>query len=205
MPGFYADGEYDIAGFIVGLVERSRIVDGKTIAPGDALIGIPSSGLHTNGYSLARHVFFAAHRLTPDTVLPELGVSLGEALLATHRSYLRTVGPLLDAGLVKGMAHITGGGITENLPRMLPEHCAAIVDDSRWTLPPIFGLIQSLGGIGRDEMYRAFNMGIGLIIACQDERTADVLALLAVAGERDAAVIGRVVAGGRSVQYAPVS
>ena len=205
MPGFYADGEYDIAGFIVGLVERSRLVDGRTIVPGDALIGLVSSGLHTNGYSLARHVLFATHRLAPDSVPDTLGVSLGEALLATHRSYLRAVTPLLDAGLVKGMAHITGGGITENLPRILPEQCAAVVDAGRWMIPPIFTLIQTLGAIDRVEMYRAFNMGIGLIVACQDERAADVLALLADAGERDATLIGRVVAGDRSVRYAPVS
>jgi phosphoribosylformylglycinamidine cyclo-ligase len=205
MPGFYADGEYDIAGFIVGVVERSRIVDGRTIVPGDALIGLRSSGLHTNGYSLARQVLFAARGFTPDTVPATLGVSLGDALLATHRSYLRAATPLIDAGLVKGMAHITGGGITENLPRILPEHCAAVVDASRWTTPPIFALIQTLGAIGTDEMYRAFNMGIGLIVACQDERAADVLALLADGGEGDAALIGRVVAGGRSVRYASVS
>jgi phosphoribosylformylglycinamidine cyclo-ligase len=205
MPGFYADGEYDIAGFIVGLVERSRIVDGRTIVPGDALIGLASSGLHTNGYSLARHVLFATRQLTPDSMPDALDVSLGDALLATHRSYLRAVTPLLDAGLVKGMAHITGGGITENLPRILPDHCAAVVDVTRWRTPPIFTLIQTLGPIAHDEMYRAFNMGIGLILACQDERTADVLALLADAGERDATLIGRVVGGDRSVRYAPVS
>ena len=125
MPGFYAAGEYDIAGFIVGVVERSQIVDGRTIEPGDVLIGLPSAGLHTNGYSLARRVLFDVAGMTPDTFVPELGVTVGEALLAPHRSYLHAVRQLLDAGVVKGMAHITGGGITENLPRVLPEATAA--------------------------------------------------------------------------------
>ena len=165
MPGFYADGEYDIAGFIVGAVDRPRLIDGKTIRPGDALIGLPSAGLHTNGYSLARRVFFDVCGFAADTVVPELGVSIGEALLAPHRSYLRAVSPLLEAGLVKGMAHITGGGITENLPRVFPEGCAATIDPSAWTVPPLFRLLAERGQIATDEMFRAFNMGIGLIIA----------------------------------------
>src|SRR5262249_37636146 len=121
MPGFYADGEYDIAGFIVGVVEKSKVVDGRSIAAGDVVIGLPSAGLHTNGYSLARRVFFETAGLKPDTFVPELGATVGDALLAPHRSYLRIVRPLLERGLVKGLAHITGGGITENLPRTLPE------------------------------------------------------------------------------------
>ena len=135
MPGFYADGEYDIAGFIVGVVERSRLVDGRRIVPGDVLIGLPSAGLHTNGYSLARRVFFEVCGWTPDTVRAGAGPALGDALLAPHRSYLRAVRPLLEAGLVKGMAHITGGGITENLPRVLPEGCAAQIDRRAWEVP----------------------------------------------------------------------
>ena len=128
MPGFYADGEYDIAGFIVGIVERARIIDGRGIVPGDALIGLPSAGLHTNGYSLARRILFDVCGFTVATVVPELGTTIGETLLAPHRSYLTVVRPLLEAGLVKGMAHITGGGMTENLPRVLPEGCAAEID-----------------------------------------------------------------------------
>jgi phosphoribosylformylglycinamidine cyclo-ligase len=202
MPGFYADGEYDIAGFIVGIVDRPHIVDGRTIVPGDVLIGLPSAGLHTNGYSLARHVLFDVHHLAPETVLPELPGSLGDALLAPHRSYLAAVRPLLDARLVKGMAHITGGGITENLPRILPEGCAATIDPDAWEVLPIFRLLQALGSISSEEMHRAFNMGIGLVIACREDRAGDVTALLAAAGERNAAIIGSVTAGDRTVRYA---
>src|SRR5262245_52857469 len=128
MPGFYADGEYDIAGFIVGLVERSRIIDGRAIAPGDVLIGVPSSGLHTNGYSLARRVIFDVLRMRADTFVPELRATIGDALLAPHRSYLPLVRPMLGQSWIKGLAHITGGGITENLPRILPDGCAAVVE-----------------------------------------------------------------------------
>src|SRR5262245_49467229 len=164
MPGFYGDGEYDIAGFIVGVVDRPRIVDGRTIEPGDALIGLPSTGLHTNGYSLARRVFFETVGWKTNTFVPELGKSAGDALLAPHKSYLRYVRPLLERGLAKGLAHITGGGITENLPRALPEGCMAEIDTRAWSVPPIFKVIQERGDIATAEMFRAFNMGIGLII-----------------------------------------
>lgn len=205
MPGFYGDGEYDIAGFIVGVVERSRLIDGRSIAPGDLLIGLPSAGLHTNGYSLARRVLFDVHRLTEETVLPELGVSLGDALLAPHRSYLSVVRASLEAGLVKGMAHITGGGITENLPRILPDGCAARIDRTTWSVPPLFGTLQTLGSIDADEMFRAFNMGIGLVIAVEAGRVTDLLARLAQAGEPDARIIGRVEAGDCTVHYGPIA
>jgi phosphoribosylformylglycinamidine cyclo-ligase len=205
MPGFYGDGEYDIAGFIVGVVERSRLIDGRSIAPGDRLIGLPSAGLHTNGYSLARRVLFEVHRLTAEKVLPELGVSVGDALLAPHRSYSSVVRPSLEAGLVKGMAHITGGGITENVPRMLPDGCAARIDRATWSVPPLFRTLQTLGSIDADEMFRAFNMGIGLVVAVEADRVTDLLALLAKAGEPDARVIGRVEAGDRAVVYAPIA
>ena len=131
MPGFYADGEYDLAGFIVGAVDRTKIVDGRTIVPGDVLIGLPSAGLHTNGYSLARRVFFDVAGLQPDTFVRELGATAGAALLAPHRCYLPIVRPLLEREHVKGLAHITGGGITENLPRILPDGCAAEIDRER--------------------------------------------------------------------------
>jgi phosphoribosylformylglycinamidine cyclo-ligase len=201
MPGFYADGEYDIAGFIVGIVERARIVDGRAIAPGDVLIGLPSTGLHTNGYSLARRVLFDLHGLTPATVVPELGASVGDVLLATHRSYLKAMAPLIGAGLVKGMAHITGGGITENLPRVLPEGCAAAIDASSWGVPPVFAMLERLGTIPRSEMFRAFNMGIGLIAVCADSDRDRAVQMLADAGERGATVIGRIVSGDRDVRY----
>lgn len=203
MPGFYADGEYDIAGFIVGVVEKSRIVDGQSICPGDALVGLPSSGLHTNGYSLARRVLFDTRGLLADSMRPELGTTVGDALLAPHRSYLRAVTPLLESGLVKGMAHITGGGITENLPRVLPSGCAATIHPGTWTEPPIFTLISELGSIARAEMFRAFNMGIGLIVVCDAEHAHDVLGQLAAAGEREARIIGAVTPGDRLVRYIP--
>jgi phosphoribosylformylglycinamidine cyclo-ligase len=200
MPGFYAAGEYDIAGFIVGVVERSQIVDGRTIEPGDVVIGLPSSGLHTNGYSLARRVLFDIAGMTPATLVPELGVTVGEALLAPHRSYLHAVRPLLDAGLVKGMAHITGGGITENLPRVLPEGSAADIDRRTWTVPAIFQLLQVLGHVATGEMFRAFNMGIGLIVVCTRQNSERALAILERSGERPVP-LGQVVPGDREVRY----
>jgi phosphoribosylformylglycinamidine cyclo-ligase len=195
MPGFYGDGEYDIAGFIVGVVERARIIDGRGIAPGDALVGLRSAGLHTNGYSLARRVFFDVMGLKPDTFVPALGTTVADALLAPHRSYARAVRPLCDAGLVKGMAHITGGGITENLPRVMPSGCACEVDRSMWLGPPIFDVLRDRGGIAIDEMFRAFNMGIGLIIVCATGDVDRLRALLAESGEPDSALIGRVTEG----------
>jgi phosphoribosylformylglycinamidine cyclo-ligase len=201
MPGFYADGEYDIAGFIVGVVERGAIVDGRRIAPGDVLIGLPSSGLHTNGYSLARRVLFDDAKLVPSDVPHGLSVSVGEALLATHRSYSSTVRPLLDAGLVKGLAHITGGGITENLPRVLPSGCDAVIDRERWRVPPLFEVIQNLGGIATPEMFRVFNMGIGLILACDETHHARVIERLAESGEHGAVAIGAVEPGEGRVRY----
>src|SRR5712671_3624544 len=142
MPGFYADGEYDVAGFIVGVVDRERLVHGRAIAVDDVLVGVPSAGLHTNGYSLARHVIFDHLRLGVDSYVPELSRTVGDALLEPHRSYLPLVQPLLDAGRIKGMAHITGGGITDNLPRVLPHGTAAVVDTSAWDVPPIFEWLQ---------------------------------------------------------------
>ncbi len=201
MPGFYADGEYDMAGFIVGAVERSKLIDGRSIRPGDALIGLRSSGLHTNGYSLARRVFFEASELRADEYVAELGGTVGDVLLATHRSYLPAVGPLLDADVVKGMAHITGGGITENLPRILPDGCAATVDRRAWSVPPLFSFIADRGHIVPDEMFRAFNMGIGLIIACEWSDRDGVLDLLRGAGETGALVIGQVIDGDTAVRY----
>ena len=203
MPGFYADGEYDIAGFIVGAVDRPRLIDGKSIRPGDVLIGLSSSGLHTNGYSLARKVFFDACGLQADSYVPELSGTVGDVLLATHRSYLSPMRPLLEAGLVKGMAHITGGGITENLPRVLPEGCEAEVRRGSWAVPPLFTFIAERGGIADDEMLRAFNMGIGLIVACEAGSAARVLESLKASGETGACEIGRIVPGTPGVRYVP--
>jgi phosphoribosylformylglycinamidine cyclo-ligase len=201
MPGFYADGEYDIAGFIVGIVERSRVIDGRSIVPGDVLIGLPSAGLHTNGYSLARRVLFETTGWTADTVVPELGATLGDALLAPHRSYLPLVRPLLPRQTLKGLAHITGGGITENLPRVLPEGCSAEIDLRAWSVPPLFLLLQERGQIPRDEMFRAFNMGIGLVLVCAPGETEQIINTLARNGEPQAVRIGFVVSGSREVIY----
>jgi len=190
MPGFYQDGEYDLAGFIVGVVDRDRIIDGRGIVPGDSLIGLPSAGLHTNGYSLARRVLFDVLGLRPDSVVPELGATVADALLAPHRSYLHAIRPLLEVRAVKGMAHITGGGITENLPRALPPGLGAIVDRRTWRVPPIFAFIQERGGIATDEMLRAFNMGIGLVVVCDPQKSADV-----ARSSGGAVVMGEVVEG----------
>jgi phosphoribosylformylglycinamidine cyclo-ligase len=201
MPGFYADGEYDIAGFIVGVVERAKVIDGRTIVPGDVLLALPSAGLHTNGYSLARRVFFEAAGWKADTFVPELGVTVADALLAPHRSYLRIVRPMIDRGFVKGLAHITGGGITENLPRILPDGCAADVDLQSWSAPPIFRLLQERGGIARDEMFRAFNMGVGFVVVCTSRDAQRAINMAAMAGEPGAFRLGFVVSGDRTVRY----
>jgi phosphoribosylformylglycinamidine cyclo-ligase len=195
MPGFYASGEYDLAGFIVGIVDRERLINGRTILVGDVLVGIPSSGLHTNGYSLARRIVFDRLGLSVDTRVPELGRTIGEALMEPHRSYLPYIQPLLDGGRIKGMAHITGGGITENLPRVLPHGTAAVVDVAAWEVPPVFTWLQRSGNVPPDDMRRTFNMGIGLIIVTARDKAEALIDELAARGGRNARVIGEVVAG----------
>jgi phosphoribosylformylglycinamidine cyclo-ligase len=195
MPGFYAEGEYDLAGFIVGVVDRERLISGRHILVGDVLVGVPSSGLHTNGFSLARGIVFDRLGLTVDTRVAELGRTVGEALMEPHRSYLRFVRPLLDGGRIKGMAHITGGGITENLPRVLPHGTSAVVDASAWEIPPIFKWLQRNGQVPIDEMMRTFNMGIGLVIVTARDKGEALLEELAARGGRDARVIGEIVPG----------
>ena len=201
MPGFYADGEYDLAGFIVGVVDRARLIDGSQIEPGDSLVGIPSSGLHTNGYSLARRIIFEQLQLRVDSSVAELHGSVGEALLRPHRSYLKIVRPVLSSGLVKGMAHITGGGLTENLPRILPEGTGVSIDRRAWAVPPIFRFLAEKGGVLEAEMYRTFNMGIGLVLVCAAADAPVVLDQVRDAGEPNARVIGRVIEGDKSVRY----
>ena len=201
MPGFYADGEYDIAGFIVGVVDRSNVIDGRAVVPGDVLVALPSAGLHTNGYSLARRVLLEKPGWTPDTFVDDLGATLGDALLAPHRSYLGIVRPLMERGLVKGLAHITGGGLTENLPRTLPEGCAAEVELQSWSVPPLFRLIAQRGAIAQAEMFRVFNMGVGLVIVCATSEAEQVIDLAARPGEPTAFRLGAVVSGERSVRY----
>ena len=201
MPGFYAEGEYDVAGFIVGAVARDRLIDGRGIVPGDVLVGIPSSGLHTNGYSLARRIAFDVAGLTPDRVVPELGTDIASALMVPHRSYLTLIRPHLADGSIKGMAHITGGGITENLPRVLPDGTRAQIRRSAWLVPAIFQWLQRSGGVPDEDMRRAFNMGIGLIAVLARPDAERFLAALHRAGERGAVEIGTVAAGARGVDY----
>jgi phosphoribosylformylglycinamidine cyclo-ligase len=202
MPGFYADGEYDLAGFIVGVVERDRLIDGRTIAPGDVLLGLASSGLHTNGYSLARRIVFEHLGLSVADPVPELGTTVGEALLAPHRSYLPTLAPALESGAIKGLAHITGGGLTENLPRILPPGTAARVDRSAWRPPPIFGFLQRGGRVPDDDMYRTFNMGIGMIVVCAEADRDGLVRTFEAHGGSGITEIGRIVAGDGRVRYA---
>jgi phosphoribosylformylglycinamidine cyclo-ligase len=171
MPGFYAEGEYDLAGCIVGVVERKRIIDGSSIVPGDSLWAFPSSGLHTNGYSLARKVIFEEQGLTVSDTLAGTASTVGEALLAVHRSYLPEVRNLSGMVSVKGLAHITGGGLLENIPRILPDGCAAEIDTTSWKAPPVFEYLEEHGHIGKGEMYRVFNMGVGMVcvIGAEDD------------------------------------
>jgi len=201
MPGFYAPGEYDLAGFIVGVVERDRVIAGERLVPGDALLGLRSTGLHTNGYSLARAIVFERLGLRADSPVEELGCTIGEELLRVHRSYLPVLGPVIDAGLVKGLAHITGGGITENLPRILPAGTAALVDTSAWAPNAVFRYLQRVGGVPEDDMYRAFNMGIGMIVACAADDADRVTVMLQSAGETRVHRIGRIVEGEPGVVY----
>jgi phosphoribosylformylglycinamidine cyclo-ligase len=201
MPGFYSDGEYDLAGFIVGAVARAQLIDGKQIAPGDVLIGVPSSGLHTNGYSLARRIVFEKAGLQHDSRVEDLAATIGEALLVPHRSYLTVIRPLLGSGVIKGMAHITGGGITDNLPRILPHGLHAEIDRAAWEVPIVFRWLQRTGEVSDADMLRTFNMGVGLIIACAPEDATFGLESLVGAGEAAAAVIGRIGEGGEGVHY----
>ena len=201
MPGFYNDGEYDVAGFIVGAVDRSQIVDGRSIAVGDVLLGLPSSGLHTNGYSLARKIAFDELKLKIDSHVPELGETIGDAFLRTHRSYLPVIKPLLGKGTIKGMAHITGGGITDNLPRVLPPGTAARVNRTSWRVPPIFRWLGESGRVPEFDLRRALNMGIGMILVVAAKDADAARKDLLHAGEANSVVIGDIVAGSPEVQY----
>lgn len=163
MPGFYHEKEYDVAGFIVGIVEGDRIVDGKTIKKGDLVVGLPSTGLHTNGYSLARHIVFEKLKLTVDSKVEGLPLTIGEELLRVHKSYLKPVSKLVEQNLVKGMAHITGGGFIDNIPRILPEDVAVRIERI-WPVPDIFSFLCEKGEISVEERYRVFNMGIGMVL-----------------------------------------
>ena len=193
MPGLYAEGEYDLAGFIVGAAERSALLTGGKIRPGDVLLALPSTGLHTNGYSLARKLLFERAGYTAETVLPELGQALSAVLLAVHRSYLRPIRTLMAAGLLRGAAHITGGGITDNTPRMLPEGLAAAIDTDSWKIPPVFEVLRRLGNIPDADYRRTLNLGVGMILAVPGRSAAKAEAVLGRLGEA-AFRIGEVVA-----------
>jgi phosphoribosylformylglycinamidine cyclo-ligase len=200
MPGFRADGEYDLAGFIVGAVDRDKMVTGAGIKATDVLVGLPSTGLHTNGYSVARKLFFEVAGYKPAQYVTAIKEKAGAALMKTHRSYLSVIQKLVTAGLTTGMAHITGGGITENLSRILPKNTGAQIEIGSWPAMPVFEHLRDLGQVSQEEMMRTFNMGIGLIVAIPAAKFTRAKNLLDRAEEKFY-VVGRVVKGERRVQY----
>lgn len=201
MPGFYQAGEYDVSGTIVGVVEKSRMLDGRSIRSGDAVIGIASSGLHTNGYSLARRIFFERMKLKPTSRVPELSNTIGDELLKVHVSYGSVIQKLLrkfnrnnHPRVVKGFAHITGGGFVDNIPRVLPGHCDARIHKHSWEMPPIFQLIEAKGGVAEQELYQVFNMGVGMTAIVAADKADPVLKFIR-ANQHRAWLIGEVVKG----------
>jgi len=201
MPGFYPEGEYDLAGFAVGVVEREQIIDGSRVQPGDVLIGLASTGLHSNGYSLARRVLLDNSQSALKEQVPGGEETVGEVLLKPTRIYVKTILRLIQSGQVRAIAHITGGGLTENIPRVLPEGCAVVITRGTWAEPPIFGLIQSRGGIQPEEMARVFNLGIGLVVIVPPQQAQETLDRAEQSGDR-AFRIGVVEKGARAVHYA---
>lgn len=200
MPGFYPDGEYDLAGFIVGVVDRDKIVTGKDVQIGDIILGLPSNGLHTNGYSLARKLLFEVARYSPETYVNEIKNKVGNELMRTHRSYWPVLKKLIDAQCVVAMAHITGGGITENLPRVLPRGTAAAIELGSWPALPIFEHLQQLGSVPREEMLRTFNMGLGMLLVVPAAKFKKAQLVLERVGEKFY-TIGRITKGERKVIY----
>ena len=201
MPDFYAEGEYDLAGTIVGMVEEDRVIDGSAIRPGDAIIALASSGLHTNGYSLARKVVFERMGLSTEDPFPGEDGSVADVLLRVHRSYLRPLWPLIERGEIRGLAHITGGGLVDNVPRVLPAGVDARFDLASWQVPAVFRILQHEGGVEQREMFRAFNMGIGMVAMVAAERAQPVVDELAAAGET-AWIAGEIVPGDGTVVLA---
>ncbi len=200
MPGFYAEGEYDLAGFIVGVVEREKIVNGKNVQPGDIVLGLPSNGLHTNGYSLARKLLFEIAGYSPETFVSEIKNKVGNELMRTHRSYWPVARKLIAGECVAALAHITGGGITENLPRVLPKGTAAVIELGTWPVLPVFEHLQKLGNVPQAEMLRTFNMGLGMLVVVPAKKFKKAETLLERAGEKFYSV-GRIVKGDRKVMY----
>ncbi len=200
MPGMYSGGDYDLAGFAVGVVERDRLIDGSRVQPGDLLIGLASSGLHSNGYSLARRVLLEEGKMGLADRVAGLEESLGEVLLRPTRIYVKTILALCASCEIRAIAHITGGGLTENIPRVIPESCGVVITRSSWTPPPIFDLIRSRGQVGVDEMARVFNLGIGLVVVVAPDRSEEVIRIAEATGER-AFKIGVVEKGQHAVRY----
>ncbi len=200
MPGFYPEGEYDLAGFIVGVVERARIITGKNVEPGDVILGLASNGLHTNGYSLARKLLFEVAHYTPESYVNELKAKVGNELMRSHRSYWPIIKKLLAADCVSAMAHITGGGITENLPRVLPKSVAAVIELGSWPVLPVFEHLQQLGNVPQEEMLRTFNMGLGMLLVVPSKKFKKAQSVLERVGEK-AYTVGRIVKGERKVMY----
>lgn len=204
MPGFYHEGEYDIAGFVVGVVEKDRIINGKTIKPGDIVIGLSSSGVHSNGFSLARKIFFdkAKMKITQKLTKYDLQTTLGEELLTPTKIYVKPILKILDKyktkNIIKGMAHITGGGLLENIPRILPDGCAVKLEKAKWNIPKVFNIIQDLGNVKDEEMFHVFNMGIGMVLIVSKSEVESVLRDLKVSRETGT-VIGEIVKGDKIV------
>jgi len=198
MPGVYLEGELDLAGCIVGIVDRPKIIDGSKVQPGDVVIGLASSGLHTNGFSLVRKILFKDHDYKVDQYVPELGAVLGDVLLTPHRCYLKSVMAVMESFDIHAMAHLTGGGFYNNIPRVLPIDCQVTVERRYWGVPPIFTLLQDKGTIDPVEMHRTFNMGIGMVLIVAKERALDIVSKLQEMGET-AGIIGEVHKGGREV------
>jgi len=200
MPDFYAPGEYDLAGFIVGVVEREKVIDGSHTLPGDQIIGLASSGLHSNGFSLARKILFELKRYQPETHVPELGTTLGEELLRPTRIYVKSVLALKERFTLKGLAHITGGGLPGNLPRIFPQGCQAAIRLGSWPVPPIFSFLQKEGGVAEEEMYRVFNIGIGMALVVPAGEAEGILSAARSLGE-ESWIIGEIVPGDKGVRF----
>ena len=200
MPGFYPEGEYDLAGFIVGVVDKEKIITGKKVEIGDIILGLPSNGLHTNGFSLARKLLFEVGKYSPETYVNEIKNKVGNELMRPHKSYWPALKKMIDSECISAMAHITGGGITENLPRVLPRGTAAVIELGSWPKMPIFEHLQQLGNVPQDEMLRTFNMGIGMLLVINPKKFKKAQTLLERAGEKYFTV-GRIVKGERKVTY----
>ncbi|MBI4654368.1 MAG: phosphoribosylformylglycinamidine cyclo-ligase [Nitrospirae bacterium] len=200
MPGFYKNNEYDLAGFSVGIIEEDKIIDGSNIKSGDVIIGLASSGLHSNGYSLVRKVFFDIKKYKTNKLIPELGCTIGEELLKPTRIYVKSILGLQKSVKIKGMAHVTGGGITENLPRILPRGLRAVIKNDSWYVRPIFDIVQTMGKVSDKEMFRTFNMGVGFIIVVKKSDVGSIIKKLKQFGEK-VFVIGYIEKGHNGVVY----